>query len=252
MWLDSRPAFAVVLAAVAVWQPPVSLADLRAAGDPVASPAYVRPLLDELARRRPVGRVEVVPTRNYWEAAYVPSTVPLARGWLRQADIDRHPLFFDGTVDAASYHAWLSRNGVSLVALSDTEPSWVGRREADLIRGGLPYLTPVWRGGAWTLYAVAGPPSLVDGGTLVSSSERAVVVDVTAAGDALVRVRWSRWLTVEGPLGPVGPLGTAGNRAVVRPGACLAPAGEWTALRADRGGRYRISASVTGAGPRCG
>jgi hypothetical protein len=192
-----------------------------------------------------------VPTANYWEAASVPGTAPLARGWLRQADIDRHPLFFDGTLGPASYQAWLRDNGVSLVALADATPSWVGRREAELIRGGLPYLTPVWRGGAWTLYAVAGAPSLVDGGTLVSSTEREVVVDVTAAGDPLVRVRWSRWLTVEGPLGPVGPLGTAGDRAVVPPGGCLAPAGEWTTLRVDRGGRYRISAALTGTEPRC-
>ncbi len=241
---------AVVLVAVGVWQPPVSVADLRHAGDPAAEAGYFAPLVAELARR-PAGRVEVVPTRNYWEAAYVPATVPLARGWLRQADIGRHPLFFDGSLDAASYEAWLRDNGVSFVALADAEPSWVGRREAALIRGGLPYLTPVWRGGPWTLYAVRGGAGLVDGGTVPGSTERAVTVDVTAAGDHLVRVRWSRWLRVEGPLGPVGPIGIAGSRAVVRPGGCLAPAGEWTTLRVDRGGRYRISAALTGAGPRC-
>lgn len=244
-------ALAAVLVAVGVWQPPVSVADLRNADDPVAARSYVAPLLGELARRQPVGRVEVVPTQNYWEAAHVPATVPMARGWLRQADTDRNPLFFDGTLDAVTYEAWLRDNGVRLVALADAPTSWVGRHEADLIRGGVPYLTRVWRGGGWTLYAVTGEPSLVDGGTVRSSTERELTVDVTAAGDHLVRVRWSRWLTVEGPLGPVGPVGIAGSRPVVRPGGCLAPAGTWTTLRVDRGGRYRVSAALLDAGPHC-
>ncbi|GAA0813536.1 hypothetical protein [Spirilliplanes yamanashiensis] len=249
--VPATAALAAVLVAVAVWQPPVSVADLRNAGDPVAAAAYTAPLRAELARRAPVGRVEVVPTANYWEAAYVPATVPLARGWLRQADIDRHPLFFDGTLDADSYAAWLRDNGVGLVALAAAEPSWVGRREAALVRSGLPYLTEVWRTPDWTLYAVAGAPSVVPGGAVVASTERELTVDVTAAGDHPVRLRWSRWLRVEGPLGPVGPIGIASDRAVVRPGGCLARAGEWTTLRVDRGGRYRISAALTGAGPRC-
>jgi DNA-binding transcriptional LysR family regulator len=228
----SRLVLPVVLVAVALWQPPVSVGDLRGAGDPAASADYFRPLLDELDRRQPVGRVEVVPTANYWDAAYVAGTVPLARGWLRQADIDRNPLFFDGSIDAARYQDWLRGNGVSLVAIADTTLSWVGRREADLIRSGLPYLTQVWRGEQWTLYAVAGNPSIVDGATLVSSTDRAVTVDVAAAGDVLVRVRWSRWLGLRGP-------------------GCLVPAADgWTTLRASAPGRYRLTSALR-AGSRC-
>ncbi|MEV7227066.1 hypothetical protein AB0M79_08585 [Polymorphospora sp. NPDC051019] len=221
-----------LLVAVALVQPPVSTADLRAAGDPTASPAYFRPLLDELDRRPP-GRVEVVPTGNYWEAAYVPPHAPLARGWLRQADIAHHPLFFDGSVDTDSYGRWLRDNGVAYVALAGAPTSWVGRREAEVVRAGPPYLTPVWRGGDWTLYAVAATPSIVDGAVLVDADDRAVEIDVPAAGDALVRVRWSRWLTVDGPAG------------------CLTPSGDgWTLLRAAEPGRYRITGAWR-TGPTC-
>jgi hypothetical protein len=118
------------------------------------------------------------------------------------------------------------------VAIAAASPSWVGRREAELIRGGLPYLTPVWRGADWTLYAVAGNPSVVDGATLVASTDRAVTVDVAAAGDVFIRVRWSRWLSLRGP-------------------GCLTPGAEgWTTLRASAPGRYRLTSALH-AGPRC-
>lgn len=220
-----KAALAAVLAAVGLWQHPVAVNDLRHAGNPTSSPAYFRPLLGELKRRGPVGRIEVVPTANYWEAAYVPGTVPLARGWLRQADTARDPLFFDGRLTSARYQAWLRDNGVSLVAIAATAAAPVGRAEARLVRTRPPYLTRVWRGGAWTLYTVAGAPTLVSApATLVSSTDGAVVVDVPTAGSTLVRVRWSRWLTVHGPAGHLSPT----------------PDG-WTTLRTRSPGRYSIS-----------
>ena len=162
-------ALAVLLAAVCWWQPPVVAADLRSAGDPTSERAYFDPLRAELARRGLTGRVEVPPTRNYWEAAHLGET-PLARGWLRQADIARNPLFFTtvpgatGTgvpLTAESYRAWLTDNAVQFVAVPDTELSWVGRAEAELVTAGLPYLTEVWSDRRWRLYAVADPTPLV-------------------------------------------------------------------------------------------
>jgi hypothetical protein len=209
------------------WQPPYLEPDLRDAGNPTASETYFRPLTEQLARRAPTGRVEVVPTRDYWEAAYVGDTVPLARGWLRQADLAYNEVFFDGDLDADRYRTWLVDNGVSYVAVSGAQLSWVGRGEADLIRGGLPYLTEVWRSTDWVLYRVAGDPSIVDGGRLVTAAPDAVTVDVPAAGDVLVRVRYSRWLRVTGPAG-----------------ARLAADGDWTRLHVERPGRYKISGDL--------
>jgi hypothetical protein len=220
----ARPAaLAVGLAALALWQPPVLLGDLRNAGSPSGYPSYFEPLRAELDRR-PAGRVEVPPTRDYWEAAYV---TPLARGWLRQVDLDRNGLFFDGTLTAQRYRDWLVDNGVRYVALPDAEPSWVGRREAELVRGGLPYLTQVWRGGHWVLYEVTGEPSIVDGAALVSATGAVLTIDVDGPGESLVRVRWSRWLSVRGP-----------------GGASLAPRDGWTTLRTTVAGRYAISSEV--------
>jgi hypothetical protein len=224
------------LLALTLWQPPVLHGDLRAAGDPTASRRYFAPLLAELKARHPAGRVEVLPTRNYWEAAHVARDVYLARGWLRQTDLARNPLFFDGSLTGSTYEAWLRDNGVSHVALPDAPLSWVGRAEAALVRGGLPYLTQVWRGPNWTLYEVTGRPSIVEGATLVSTRADALTIDVPAAGEVLVRIRHSRWLAVSGPAG------AQPSRARLAGGP-----GGWTVLRAPAPGRYTIG-DVTAPG----
>jgi hypothetical protein len=120
------------------------------------------------------------------------------------------------------------------VALAEATPSWVGRREAELILGGLPYLSEVWRDDHWMLYAVQPVPSIVDGATLVAADRGGVTVDVPAPSEVLLRVRWSRWLRLSGPAG-----------------ACLAPRGEWTVLRAARPGRYAVSGGLADRGPAC-
>jgi hypothetical protein len=90
----------------------------------------------------------------------------------------------------------------------------------------------VWRGEDWQLYEVTGGPSIVENARLVESTP----VGVTLAADTgrvLLRVRWSRWLSVRGP------------------GACLARQGEWTEVRVDRPGRHVVTGALTGRGPFC-
>ncbi|NES12408.1 MULTISPECIES: hypothetical protein [Micromonospora] len=223
-------ALAVLLATVCWWQPPVVAADLRSASDPTADPAYFAPLRAELARRGLTGRVEVPPTRNYWEAAHL-GEVPLARGWLRQADIARNPLFFTTVPGArgtgvaltpASYRAWLTDNAVEYVAVPDAELSWVGRAETRLIEDQLPYLRLVWASQHWQLYSVAQHTSIVEPpATLISATSDAVTVSAPSQQRILLRIRYSRWLTSD-------------------PGGILTPAGTWTALRTSRPGIYTI------------
>ena len=220
--LTVATAAAVLLTA---YQPPVIRGDYETRGSPIAQESYSAPLIAELDRRAPVGRLEVPPTRHYWEAAHVARSHPLARGWLRQADTERHPLFFDGTLDATTYRAWLEDNGVQHVAVAGVEPSWVGRAETDLIRGGLPYLTEVWRNADWVLYEVAGRPS-VSTATVVSLDSTGVTVRVEAPGSYDVKVQHSRWLTLDGGEG------------------CLAPQGRWTRLEAGQAGTYRIASRL--------
>ncbi|MEV5766488.1 hypothetical protein AB0L34_18225 [Micromonospora sp. NPDC052213] len=225
-----RVALAALLAAVCWWQPPVPPADLRSVDDPTGRAAYFAPLREFLNGQRLTGRVEVPPTRNYWEAARL-GEVPLARGWLRQADIDRNPLFFTtvpgaaGTgvpLTAASYRDWLAENAVQFVAVPDAPLSWVGRAEAELVTGGLPYLTPVWSGPHWRVWAIAEPTPIVGApADLVTWDGASVTFRAPAAGTVPVRVRHSRWLTASG-------------------GATVAADGDWTAVTVPRAGTYRL------------
>ncbi|MEV1061511.1 hypothetical protein AB0I92_30040 [Micromonospora chalcea] len=222
---------AALLAVVCWWQPPVVTADLRSADDPTAEPAYYAPLRAELARRGLTGRVEVPPTRNYWEAARM-GEVPLARGWLRQADIDRNPLFFttvpgaDGTgipLTPVTYRDWLADNAVQYVAVPDAEFSWVGRSEAELVETGLPYLTEVWSDRHWKLYAVADPTPLVGApGELISQDGASITFRAPAPGPIPIRVRHTPWLTA------------SHNATVIRDG-------KWTTVTVPRAGTYTLT-----------
>jgi hypothetical protein len=222
---------APLLIVACYWQPPVVIADVRDIGNPTADRAYFAPLLAELGRRRLTGRLEVPATRDYWEAAYL-GDVPLARGWLRQADIDRNPLFFTtipgatGTgvaLTADSYRAWLAEQAVQFVAVPDAELTWSGRPEATLITSGLPYLTPIWSDTHWRLFAVADPqPIVAPPATLTAQTAASITVDATAATDIVVRVRYHRWLRASG-------------------GAVLEPTGNWTLLRTPAPGRYVLT-----------
>ncbi|WP_030488848.1 hypothetical protein [Micromonospora chokoriensis] len=219
-----------LLAAVCVWQPPAVPADLRGIGDPTSTPGYHAPLRAFLAGQRLTGRVEVPPTRNYWEAARL-GEVPLARGWLRQADIDRNPLFFTTVPGATgtgvplnpdSYRAWLTDNAVQYVALPDAPLSWVGRAEAELVEGGLPYLTPVWSGPHWRVWAVADPLPLVAApAELVRLDGATVTFRAPSAGPVAVRVRHSRWLSASGD-------------------ATVTADGDWTTVVVPHPGEYTL------------
>jgi hypothetical protein len=219
----------ILVAAACWWQPPVVTGDVRDIGNPTADPAYFRPLLDRLAQEDLTGRVEIPATRDYWEAAHM-GDVPLARGWLRQADIDRNPLFFTdipgarGTgvpLTADTYRAWLDDLAVQFVAVPDAELTWSGRPEAELITTGLPYLTELWSNTNWRLYAVTNPKPIVGAPARLVRQDAASLIIDTAPGTIPLRIRWSRWLTVDN-------------------GATLQRQGDWTVVKVTNQGRYTI------------
>ncbi|WP_231924558.1 hypothetical protein [Micromonospora chokoriensis] len=225
------PWLAGLLAATVWWQSPVMTSDVTRAGAPESAPAFHRPLVEELQRRQPVGRVEVVPLRDHWESAYLPPTVPLARGWERQVDSDRNALFYDGTLDTQTYGKWLRDEAVTYVAVAPDAPAdrW-GRDEAAMIRAGLPYLREVWSDRTWRLYAVTDPTPLVGAPGRLVGSDRGSVRLTAAPGDVPVRVRWSRWLSLDGPDG------------------CLRPGADgWTEVRVRAAGDYTITSDLAPA-----
>ncbi|KRV47149.1 hypothetical protein AQ490_10450 [Wenjunlia vitaminophila] len=218
-----------VFAVAAVWavaKPGYDLARTR----PAASwNAQTAPLIEELKRvGADRGRVEVVPERSHREASGLSPYVILARGWNRQLDLARHPLFYDGSLTAEKYRQWLRRWAVHYVVLPEAPPDDWAAKEADLVRGGLPFLEPVWSDENWRLYRFTEPVPLAEAPADV---ERAgpdeVVVEIPAAGSVLVRIPWSPWLSLDDDNSD---------------GSCLAPEGEWTRLHASGPGEYRIGA----------
>lgn len=222
---------AAAIAVICWWQPPLVAGDLNRAGGGDAERLFYQPLIKELQRRGPVGRVEVVPLRNHWEATYVAEAVPIARGWLRQVDVQRNPLFYDGSLTTSTYLAWLYRNAVEYVALPlDVKLDGSGREEAALIGSQLPYLgeKPVWYNADWELYQVIGGRTLVDyPGKLVSSNATGVRFSMPVPTSVLVRVVWSRWLVLRGPSG------------------CIEPGpDDWVRVKVKRPGEYHLTSEL--------
>lgn len=206
----------------------------RASGDPSTAAAYHAPLLRFLQSRPDQGgfRVEIPFTANHWEARHVAPAVALARGWERQLDRRRGALFYDGSLDAASYRAWLDEHAVAYVALPDVELDGAGRDEARLVRAGLPYLRAVWRDRHWRVFAVTDPAPLADGAR-AALGPTTITLRARRAGDVLVRVHHTRWWRV-----------TAGR-------ACVSAApGDLTRVRVKAAGTVRLRARLTGSSCR--
>lgn len=223
-----RTVLVPVLALTAYWQAAPGIADLRYGGDPAADPAYSAGLVAELHRLgAQTGRVEVVPQRNHWESVMVARDFWLARGWERQVDVARNPIFYRDQLEPAAYHSWLQGTGVGYVALADVAVDWSATQEAALVGGGQPWLRPVWADAHWRLWRVLDPSPLVGApGRVLATRADGLTVAMPSAASVLLRLRWSPWLAIRGPAG------------------CLAPSGDWVTLRASAPGTYLIGAGV--------
>ncbi|MCX4973660.1 MFS transporter [Streptomyces sp. NBC_00620] len=144
------------------------------------------------------GRVEVVPARSHREASALAPYVNLARGWNRQADMERNPLFYDDTLNSANYHEWLQRWAVHYVVVPKGEPDGDGaERERELVQRGMPYLEQIWGDANWQLFAVTDPASLAEPNAVVERAEQGeMTLQVKKAGRILIRIPYSPWLSV--------------------------------------------------------
>lgn len=208
------------------WVSPVrDVSDAR--GDASVHASYYEPLLGELNSLHPGPvRIEVPPTRDRWESAYIAPHYALQRGWLRQLESDDFSLFQNGNLAPASYHAWLDEHAISYVALPDVQSDYLAEDEAELIRGGLPYLQPVWRNENWSLYRVkdATPIAGPAGARLTGLGPADFSLDAEQAGAFLVRIHYTPYWTV-----------TAGD-------ACVSRSGDWTLVRAAGPGEVSVAA----------
>ncbi|MFC4783838.1 MFS transporter [Nocardioides sp. MAHUQ-72] len=240
-----------------IWQVATAARDSIDTRPDAAWTVDVRPLVNQLqSLQAGQARVEVVPAASHREASALAPYVNLARGWNRQADAERNPIFYtEGLLTKRSYRAWLDRWAVHYVVLSTGEPDQAGVAEAALVSGGLRYLHEVWADDSWRLYAVQEPTPLADPPAVVTSFTAAqVVIRMPRAGEVLVRIPDSPWLSLvdeEGQPLP-GPVSPGAGLPAVNVNGCLSEAeqphlpGEavdkWTVLHAPRAGTYRIAA----------
>jgi len=227
---------ALAAVALAIWTVVQPLADVvKTAPTTATTTAYARPLITKLLElNAQQGRVEVVPLRSHWEAFGIAPYVNLARGWNRQADVQRNPLFYDGTLTAASYREWLRTWSVGYVVLPTTEPDSGGIAEARVIAAGAAWLPLVWQDADWRVYRVEGADPLASApATVTYAGPATLTVRLPSAGSAVLRIAWSPWLAIAG---------TTDDDDGTTPRACLTQHGTWTELVAPAGGTYTIEA----------
>jgi hypothetical protein len=228
------------------WQLVIAGNDVAGSSSASALDVGIQPLVAQLdARGADLGRVEVVPSKSHREASALAPYVNLARGWNRQADVARDPIFYghDRPLTAERYRRWLRRMAVRFVVLPTSSIDYAGLRERTLIRSGVRFLTPVWSDSTWTLYAVSHPnPLVAPPGSLVSWDDAAITVSMPAAGSTIVRVAWSPWLSIV-------DVKDQRQDDTALAGACLSSrpsahdrAISWVTLVAPQAGTYRISA----------
>ncbi|MET9134382.1 DMT family transporter [Streptomyces antibioticus] len=206
------------------------------------------------------GRVEVVPARSHREASALAPYVNLARGWNRQADMERNPLFYDDTLNSANYHEWIQRWAVHFVVVpKDALDGDGGERERELVQRGLPYLQQIWGDANWQLFRVTDPAPLAEPDAVVERAEQGeMTIQVKKAGRIMIRIPYSPWLSVVDEQGkslkPPQETDASKDRAEGEKrtydnvNGCLyeteedAEGDRWTMLLAPEAGVYRLAA----------
>jgi MFS family permease len=258
-WLPARFFIVCAILTGVIWQISVAAVD-EVHERPNAAWRYdINALLHQFAiRGAQLGRVEVVPSRSHREASALAPYANLARGWNRQADLQRNPLFYDtkNPLTADSYRAWLDRWAVHYVVLPPGAVDGAAVQEAALVRSNLPYLKLVWSNPDWRLYQVLDPTPLADPpATITSFTSTEITLSVPHAATVLLRVPDSPWLSVVDVHGNPLPAPTSEIKGgpAVNVFGCLSqrdepaadsdqPADAWTVLHAPSAGVYRISA----------
>ncbi|HZO07028.1 MAG TPA: hypothetical protein VFB52_11635, partial [Solirubrobacterales bacterium] len=246
--------FWIVLAITMVgslyWQLTASVTQIaRSVGDPATTEAYFQPPAEWLGEHGAQSmRIEVPPTANHWEAAYLASKFDLARGWLRQLDTTRDDVFYDSdALNHRSYAAWLRDNAISFVALPDAPLDYSSEVEKRLILSDPGYLTLRHTTEHWRIYAVEDPKPLIaplgkGRAETLWIGRQGFALDVDRPGRFLVRVNFTPYWSIE------------------RGSGCILRQGDWTVARAAHPGIFRVSAdfslgrawnAVTGAHKTC-
>jgi hypothetical protein len=241
---------ALALAGGLYWQLTASVTQIaRSVGDPSTTAEYFEPAAEWLRAHGADGmRIEVPPTANHWESAYLAPSFELARGWLRQLDTTRDDVFYGpGELSHAAYRGWLQRNAISYVALPDAQLDYSSVAERRLILSAPSYLDLRFSAPHWRIYEVRGAKPLVApmGAAQAETlwiGRQGFALDVEEPGEFLVRVNFTPYWSI------------------ARGSGCILRRGDWTVARAAHPGVFRVAAdfslgrawnAVTGARKTC-
>ncbi|MDH2416270.1 hypothetical protein [Nocardioides sp. CER19] len=210
-----------------------SVSAAQSTTEPSSHAAYYSALAARVDTLPDIGdhRLELVHVGHAAYAALL-GHATLARGWETQADRALNRVLERGPLDSRRYRTWLEVNAVGYVAIDGAGST----AEARLIRRGhLDYLLEIWRHDSWRLYEVLHPTPIVAGPAVLESSDQAAMrVRVPCACRTLLRIRWSRFLTVSPSLPR-----DAGDAVEDSYRPSLAADGSgWTVLTTDRAGTY--------------
>ncbi len=226
---------AVTLLGSLYWQFTASVAQIaRSVGDPSTKESFFQPASHWLMEHGGRGvRIEVPPTANHWESAYLAPKFELARGWLRQLDTARDDLFYkEGALTRASYGRWLRNNAIRYVALPNAPLDYSSAAERRLILTAPPYLRERFHDNHWRIYEVADPKPLVASlgrgrGSADSVGPQGFTLKVTRPGEFLVRVNFTPYWSIGKGTG------------------CLLGDGKWTIARVARPGTFSVDADFS-------
>ena len=249
VWLFGT-VLAVTMVGSLYWQLNASVTQIaRSVGDPSTTSAYFEPPARWLNAHGAKGaRIEVPPTQNHWEAAYLAPKFDLARGWLRQLDTTRDDVFYaSGELTNHAYSAWLRGNAISYVALPDAPLDYSSTAERRLILADPPYLKLRYSSEHWRIYRVREPRPLVapigaGRAKTLWVGRQGFALEVTRPGLFLVRVNFTPYWSIS------------------RGSGCLLRTGDWTIARTAHPGVLRVDAdfalgsawnAVTGARKTC-
>jgi hypothetical protein len=224
---------AVLVIPFVLWQWAPGLGAIYGSGNiPANEQSFYQPLLAEMTAQTkgvPV-RLEIPPTQDHWEAAYVAPYISLARGWERQLDIADNPVFYrPGALTPTSYHRWLLANGVSWVALPHTPLDYAAKGEARLLASHqVPDLRLAWHTAQWQLWKVTDSPGLVTGPARVTAmTADRLDLQVSKPAALTVRVRYTSYWSVS------------------RGAACVSQTAQgWTGIKVREAGPVALTVSV--------
>ena len=244
LWRRQRLYLVLLVPVLIYWQWSPVVRDLeQVSAQPSVKPGFYAPLIDFLRGqpRHDAYRVEVLPEAHHWESAYVPRGIYIARGWERQLDRKLNPLFYQSApLSGPQYRSWLDDLGVGYVAVPHAPLDYAAAPEIRMLKRGPPrYLERVYKSTDWSVYKVRNPSPLAIGGKMVKLRPQGFVVDTSAPGTVLVRVRWTPYWSVEQGTG------------------CVEQApGGYTMLDVETPGRFRVGIDFSpvraiSSGPRC-